>query len=201
LAVHGFLRGQDGSFTVFDGPGGTFSVAAINSGGTVIGLGSSGDGFLRNPDGTSAIFDAPGVGSIGCDPNFGTGCNFGTGVADINTSGSIVGTDFATVGGQSFGRAPSGVFTIFNPPGTGTAGSSATGINDIGTIVGNYTDANNATHGYLRSSDGTFTTIDDPNAFQGVNSPGTFIMHINAKGAIVGYYFDAQGARHGFVRE
>jgi hypothetical protein len=199
LAVHGFLRGQDGRFTVFDGPGGTFSVAAINSGGTVIGLGSSGDGFQRNPDGTSAIFDAPGVGI--CDPTSGTGCYFGTGVADINTSGSTVGTDFATVGGQSFARAPSGVFTIFNPPGTGTAGSSATGINDSGTIVGNYADANNATHGYLRNPDGTFITIDDPNAAQGANSPGTFITQINARGAIVGYYFDPQGTRHGFVRE
>ena len=74
-------------------------------------------------------------------------------------------------------------------------------INSAGTIVGNYSDANNAIHGYLRSPDGTFTTIDAPNAFQGANSPGTFITHINARGAIVGYYFDAQGTRHGFVRE
>ena len=125
----------------------------------------------------------------------------GTGVADINTSGAIVGTDYATVGPQSFVRTPAGVFTVFTPPGTNGAGSSPTGINDSGTIVGNYTDVNNATHGYLRNPDGTLTTIDDSNTFQRANSAGTFITHINASGAIVGYYFDAQGAIHGFLHE
>jgi hypothetical protein len=199
LVVHGFLRAQDGSFTVFDFPGGsTFSVVAMNSGGTIAGVNSAGDGFLLNPDGSLTIFDAPGVGI--CDPNLGN-CNMGTGVADINTSGAIVGTDYATIGPQSFVRTPAGVFTVFSLPGTNGAGSSPTGINDSGTIVGNYTDAKNATHGYLRNPDGTLTTIDDPNTFQGANSPGTFIAHINARGAIVGYYFDAQGAIHGFLRE
>jgi hypothetical protein len=197
LAVHGFIRAQDGTFTAFDGPdGGTSLVAAINSGGTVIGIDFNGDGFLRNADGTSAIF-GPGIGCI-LQPDTGL-CVIIAGVADINTSGAIAGTDFEV--GESFLFTPAGVFSVFNPPGTGNAGSNPTGINDSGTIVGNYTDVNNATHGYLRDSNGLFTTVDEPNAFQAANSPGTFITHINAKGAVVGYYFDAQGARHGFVRQ
>jgi len=205
LAVHGFIRTQDGTFTVFDVPGAAnLSVVGINAGGAV--TSSFADilfvyhGFLRNPDGTSDIFDAPGVG-IGCDPESGTGCIMGTGVADINGSGEIVGTDYATIGPRSFVRTAAGVFNVFTPPGTNGAGSSSAGINDSGAIVGNYTDANNATHGYLRNPDGTITRIDDPNAFQEANSAGTFVTHINATGAIVGYYFDAQGARHGFLRE
>ena len=122
-------------------------------------------------------------------------------MADINTNGPIVGTDYATIGTESFLRTPAGIFHVFLPPGTSNAGSSATGINDRGAIVGNYADANNATHGYLRNPDGTFITIDDPNAAQAANFPGTFITHINDRGAIVGYYFDAQGTRHGFARE
>jgi hypothetical protein len=205
LAIRGFIRGQDGIFTVFDVPYVfILTVVDIDAGGAVIGsfadISSVYHGFLRNPDGTSDIFDAPGIG-IGCDPNTGTGCAMGTGVGDINGSGAIVGTDYATIGPQSFVRTPAGVFTLFSPPGTDRAGSSATGINDSGVIVGNYTDANNETHGYLRNPNGALTTIDDPNAFQGANSPGTFVTHINVTGAIVGYYFDAQGAGHGFVRQ
>lgn len=106
--------------------------------------------------------------------------------------------------GHAFVRSAAGVLTVLDVPGPGTQnnqGATTRRINSAGTIMGNYSDANNATHGYLRSPDGTFTTIDAPNAFQGANSPGTFITHINARGAIVGYYFDAQGTRHGFVRE
>jgi hypothetical protein len=195
LVVHGFLRAQDGSFTVFDFPGGsTFSVVAMNSGGTVVGVNSAGDGFLRNPDGSLTIFDAPGIGI--CDPI--GNCNMGTGVTDINTSGAIVGTDYATVGPESFLRTPTGTFNVFVPPGTSKAGSGATSINDGGAIVGNDTDANSITHGYLRNPDGTLISIDDPNAVQG---SGTFLTRVNARGAIVGYYSDAQRAIHGFVRE
>ena len=56
-------------------------------------------------------------------------------------------------------------------------------------------------HGYIRNPDGSFVTIDDPNAPQTANSLGTDVNHINAGGAVVGVYFDLNRARHGFVRE
>ena len=107
-------------------------------------------------------------------------------MADINGSGEILGTDFATIGPESFLLTAAGIFRLFDPPGTGIAGSTPTGINDSGAIVGNYNDGNNMTHGYLRNPNGTLTTIEDPNAAQGANSPGTHVTHISAQGAIVG---------------
>lgn len=199
---HGFVRAQDGTYTAFEVPGNStypgnlFSVSGINAIGAVIGFFTDDlgiyHGFLRNPDGTVVGVDVAGAGIDG---------NLGTVVADVNSSGAIAGTYQLSMGNLSFSRSPAGAYTFFNPPGVNINGSSPTGINDSGGIVGNYADTNNSTHGYFRSPDGNLTVIDDPNARQGPNSPGTFVTHINGKGAIVGYYFDALGARHGFVRE
>lgn len=201
-ARHGFVRAEDGTFTAFEVPGNStlpgnlFSVIGINAIGAVIGFFTDDlgiyHGFLRNPDGTVVGVDVAGAGIDG---------NLGTVVADVNTSGVIAGTYQLSMGNVSFLRTPAGAYTFFNPPDVNINGSSPTGINDSGVIVGNYTDTNNSTHGYLRSPDGTLTVIDEPNAGQGPNSPGTFVTHINVKSAIVGYYFDTLGARHGFVRE
>jgi uncharacterized membrane protein len=98
---------------------------------------------------------------------------------------------------HSFLRASDGTYTVFDPPGTGSKGSSATGINANGVVVGNYTDSNLVSHGYIRKTDGSFTTIDDPNApLTGIFALGTYINHVNAAGAIVGVYFDGNRARH-----
>jgi hypothetical protein len=43
-----------------------------------------------------------------------------------------------------------GVFTSFDPPGTGPNGSDATGINPGGVIVGLFVDASGAVHGFIR---------------------------------------------------
>ena len=50
-------------------------------------------------------------------------------------------------------------------------------------------------HGFLRASDGTFTTFDPPGS---VSSTGAF--SINPAGAITGSYADASGTDHGFLR-
>jgi probable HAF family extracellular repeat protein len=65
--------------------------------------------------------------------------------------------------------------------------TSASGINDHGKIVGTYHDAAGLGHGFLRSEDGEFTTIDHPLASQ-VNGFGTEARGINAAGVIVGDY-------------
>jgi probable HAF family extracellular repeat protein len=57
------------------------------------------------------------------------------------------------------GWATSFSYTVINYPNASTTG--ATGINDIGQIVGDYQDENENYHGFLLSG-GTYTTIDYP---------------------------------------
>ena len=149
-------------------------------------------GFLRASDGTITTLDAPGAG---------TQAATGTQATDINANGVIAGTLLVSGATHSFFRDATGAYTVFDPPQAGSKGSSATGINTSGAIAGTYTDANSVMHGYIRNPDGSFVTIDDPNAPQTANSLGTDVNHINAGGAVVGVYFDLNRARHGFVRE
>jgi probable HAF family extracellular repeat protein len=58
--------------------------------------------------------------------------------------------------------------------------------------VGAFADASGV-HGFLRNSNGTLTTIDDPFATRGTRALG-----INDAGQIVGDYQDASG-EHGFL--
>jgi hypothetical protein len=68
--------------------------------------------------------------------------------------------------------------------------------------MGNYLDADNISHGFLRNGDGAFTTFDAPDAghVPGVDD-GTYPFGINANGAITGWYVDDSDANHGFVRD
>jgi len=70
---------------------------------------------------------------------------------------------------------------IDDPNGT----SIASAINDVGQIVGYYSDSSGATHGFFYSG-GTYITIDDPS---GTN--GTFPYGINDAGDIIGQYIDS----------
>ncbi len=74
--------------------------------------------------------------------------------------------------------------------------TGASGINDLGKIVGYYFDANGAGHGFLYSCDtptkcskGVFTALNDPMA-----TSGTFPVAINNSGVIVGSYGIGQNA-------
>ena len=49
-------------------------------------------------------------------------------------------------------------YTTFDPP--GSTSTRVLGINDSGTVVGDYRDSVNQQHGFLRTSDGTITTFD-----------------------------------------
>jgi uncharacterized membrane protein len=89
-----------------------------------------------------------------------------------------------------------GVFTSFNVPGDGPdpSGTVAFGINDIGEVVGTYVaKSDERNHGFLRSKNGDFTTIDVSGAIL------TVAQGINNAGTIVGIYLDDEGF-HGFVR-
>jgi len=74
------------------------------------------------------------------------------------------------------------------PPG----GTGALGINDMGQIVGVYSNAS-GTHGFLLSG-GTYTTLDDPSATTGI----TVADGINDTGQIVGSYYIGS-VKHGFL--
>src|ERR1035438_3440214 len=54
-------------------------------------------------------------------------------------------------------------FITFDAPGAAN-GTVANFISPVGAIVGWYSDANNAIHGFVRNPDGVFTTIDVPGA-------------------------------------
>jgi hypothetical protein len=172
VVIHGFLRGPDGTLTTIDAPGagtgfaqGTF-LESINPGGAIAGsyvdASDVSHGFLRTPSGTFITFDAPGAGT-------GTGTFQGTFPDNINPAGAIAGT-YADASNVSHGflRAADGAITTFDAPGAGTGAFQGTfmatieGLNPAGAIAGNYRDANNVNHGYVRDSHGTITTFDVP---------------------------------------
>src|SRR5262249_40426656 len=75
--------------------------------------------------------------------------------------------------------------------GTGAAAD----INDRGNIVGHYrSTAGGPQHGYLRTADGHFSTVDFPGA---ADNKG---RGINRGGEIVGRYDNADGTYHGYLR-
>ena len=70
--------------------------------------------------------------------------------------------------------------------------TTAAGVNNAGTIVGNYVDASGITHGFMLSGT-SVTTIDDPNGI------ATYCEGINSSGAIVGEYTRSNDDNHGFL--
>jgi uncharacterized membrane protein len=190
---HGFLLDGD-QLTLFDFPA-SFDTDAngINDNGDIIGtyanmdkLGGRGDdhGYLLS-GGQYTSIDLP----KGAAPDFN----------GINANGDLVGSYGDTVDGPNHGflLSADGTFLTLDFEGTGRHNTEAWGINQDGIIVGTYifTDSGGTDHdlGFVRSSDGTFTSILFPGAF------GTDVLGINNNGDIVGAYTDDQGD-HGFVK-
>jgi probable HAF family extracellular repeat protein len=67
----------------------------------------------------------------------------------------------------------------------------AYGINNLGEVVGYYTNNSNP-NGFVYSN-GTYTSFNDP-----LGSAGTWARGINDKQQVVGYYVDVNGKTHGF---
>jgi predicted membrane protein len=99
----------------------------------------------------------------------------------------------------------------FDPSGTGTVsspacapsycGTFAYANNNLGEIVGSYTDANAVPHGFLRTLDGRFISFDAPGAGLGADLfEGTVAYSINDLGVIAGNLEDPNLIYHGFVR-
>lgn len=106
----------------------------------------------------------------------------------INNAGVVVGR----LSADDLDRGPSQPFmydterrklTVLSVPGATSA--EATDINNLGQIIGNFTDAGGADRGFLFSG-GTYTVIDRP----GYASGGTRLGGINDAGTIVGSSYD-----------
>jgi probable HAF family extracellular repeat protein len=142
--------------------------------------------------GHSITFDAPGAG---------TAHGNGTFVNDMNDLGQVVGfslTDNNLYHG--YVRHVDGRIEAIDVPGAGSVpglgeGTAPEGINNEGTIVGQYEDGNLVTHAFVRKPDGGFITFDAPEPNQ-----GTVAVDINSEGTIVGFWIDSNGANHGFIR-
>jgi probable HAF family extracellular repeat protein len=70
--------------------------------------------------------------------------------------------------------------------------TEASGINDAGAVVGEYTDSSGIDHGFLWQG-GSFTPIDVPGAVD------TVAFGVNDAGAVVGRYTHSSGTVHSFI--
>ncbi len=160
-----------------------------------------GHGLLRSADGKLTTFDVPGAGT---GPYQGTGCpgcSRPLNLLGANAGFFIDGNNVV----RGYLRSPAGKITKFDVPGEGPQGlgcfaDCSMGLNDFGAITGSYLDANNVTHGYVRSPDGKFVTFDAPGADLTANDfNGTFPVSINDWGVVTGYYIDKNNVVHGFL--
>lgn len=191
----GFIRNADGSLVpiVLPYPSTDSPPAGVNASGQIVGAFFNpstffAQGYLRNTDSTYSIIADP------INPN-------NSAPSAINDAGQMVGTysdpvDFSLVHGF---LDTSGVFATVDDPNMaansfGEEYTELSGINNLGQIVGTYTDAAGS-HGFLRSAAGVFTTIDDPDGNPGTTS----IKGINNLGVIVGTFTDSSGM-HSFIR-
>jgi hypothetical protein len=152
----------------------------------------------HNANSEIITFEAPGAGTGSYQGTGCFGCTFG-----LNQRGAIAGT-YADANDvyHGFLRSPKGKITTFDATGAGTGSYQGTGcfsdcpvgLNDWGVITGSYVDSNNVQHGFLRTPEGTFVTVDP------AGSEGTQPESINESGAITGYYIDANNVYHGFLR-
>ncbi len=212
------------------GLGGNYTITAIdepNAGtsageGTIVfGVNASGEmtgtysnsvdnlhGFVRAANGTFTSFDAPNAGSSQLGEGFEGTLGFG-----IDSAGDAVGTyadnKFVFHGFLREAASPN-TFTVLDDPNACTnlygCGTVAMAINDAGQIAGFYTTGVSSItplrHGFLYDN-GSFTTIDAPDAGDGASSgprEGTVVLAINASGEVTGVYIDSSGNDHGFVR-
>jgi hypothetical protein len=198
------LTAQTPAFTFFNaadagsGAGQGTVPAGINQGGIIAGYyvdsGNGVHGFVRTAAGVITEFNATGLTS--------------TYVNGINGRGQIVGSVAHPSGHTNYThgylRNPSGNIILIDPAGpNGSQNTFNLTINDSGEIAGTYVDvAGGVLHGFLRSSGGTYTVVDEPNAENLESGQGTVIADINANGEVTGFYNDANTFTiRGFIRD
>jgi probable HAF family extracellular repeat protein len=190
--AHGFLY-SGGGFTTIDPPGAVSAGAAgINSAGQIVGgyanPSTGNHGFLYS-GGSFTNIDAPKTLTS-------YAFNDGTVSADrINDTGQIVGEWTCNGIVDSCGFLDSGgTFSLVNYPGASV--THATGINNIGQIVGSdctVSDCSVSNQIFLYSGGG-YTTIPVPGA-----SGFSLGVGINNVGSVAGTFVDSAGVPHGFL--
>ncbi len=171
-------------FTNFDGPpdntGGT-TVNGINNLGQAVGFSTGAGGaftnFIRNTDGSFTTLSFNGSGAANAN--------------GINSSDQVVGmwgatAFFLTNGGNT-------VITLPSVNGT-TTSEAAFGINDHGTIVGQYTDSSTGTSPGFVYAAGAYTPLNPVS-----NDQQVFAQGINNNGLVVGFYNTDGAHDHGFL--
>jgi probable HAF family extracellular repeat protein len=115
----------------------------------------------------------------------------------INNSGDIAG--FSSNGGADTSFIKEGnKFEWLTGP-KGAVSVQALGINNEDQVVGSFTDATGAMHGFLFDDKSqSYTTIDDPNAAKGPTAM-TVVNGLNDKGQLVGFYMDNAGNTDGML--
>jgi len=216
--IGSFVRYQDGRTVTFNAPG---QGNGPTSGTWAMGLNDKGDttgvtfeqtygfyrNFIRRADGSFIIFPQPGL----CATQVDNGC-MGYGASQINDLGVVAGSylDDNRVY-RSFIRYPDGRMETFAAPGATSVADSYGGttldigvanvLNQFGAITGTYSDDNGVSHGFVRWTNGTFSTFDVSGSVIAQPVQGTFPQSINDLGLVVGYYIDANGLFHGFTRQ
>lgn len=179
FASHGFVRAANGTMTGFD-PQDSLGTrpTAINHRGDVAGwyTGSGVQpGFVRKADGSITTFVVDQAQTTVRAIN------------DADETAGYIGSEENQCTG--FLRKPDGTVEMVSPAGASTIHA----INASGATTGWYI-KNNFLHGFVRSANGTMTTVDPP------DSSGTQPFGISDGGAITGAYQDSTGATHGFIR-
>jgi hypothetical protein len=141
-------------------------------------------GFIRNADGEVITFAVAGSAL--------------TAPVAINAAGEIAGNTIDTKGNSyGFVRYANGSIATFNPGGNNPGATEVAGINEKGTVVGDYELINTVVpqHGFIRTVDGVITTFDVP------GSDRTEPVGINAAGQVAGIYWShGNDFPGGFVR-
>jgi len=182
-AIHGFVW-DEGKFTQIDAPEADITyLHGINNRGQVVGhsrkdIFALAHGFLW-AEGKFTSLDIPGVLIVGR----------GTETMGLNDRGQVVGSFQSGGIDRGFLINDSGVTQID----IGPMGTRAAGINNHGQIVGSFRNAALEERAFLRQADGSFTTIEAPNATR-IGAIG-----INDGGDVVGLFTLAGGDVHGFL--
>ncbi|HEV2402519.1 MAG TPA: chitobiase/beta-hexosaminidase C-terminal domain-containing protein [Candidatus Sulfotelmatobacter sp.] len=195
------------SLTSFDAPDhGTSALQgtggiSINDNGDIAGIyvtsPNLAHGYVRaGSTGTITEFDTPDAGQSKNQGTFPVSVNAGGDIAGMYFDGNNAYHGFVRTGS-------SGTITEFDatgaPTDVGHRGTSPLSINAAGEITGLYSDTSAVRHGFIRAADGTFTTVDVPEAGTSSNL-GTIPISINASGSIVGFYVDTNQLSHAFLR-
>jgi probable HAF family extracellular repeat protein len=175
---------DEGTFTQIDAPEADITyLHGINNRGQVVGhsrkdIFALAHGFLW-AEGKFTSLDIPGVLIVGR----------GTETMGLNDRGQVVGSFQSGGIDRGFLINDSGVTQID----IGPMGTRAAGINNHGQIVGSFRNAALEERAFLRQADGSFTTIEAPNATR-IGAIG-----INDGGDVVGLFTLAGGDVHGFL--